>query len=299
MKVLVSSILLCACSLGGSVLAQTLPRLSDLGLMPIATATYFCEEENFSLSLEMVYEDGRVSQFHGTSDNGEAVVQFNPLQMTVVGEDMPEVVYKDIVLNEAGCAVSWTTCLGDTREFQCSATYNEKNQLILMEREEGESVALTWTDDNLTHYEIHFGGSGYESFDITYTDQLSNGLIVRAVAPGFDAFGFFPYSGLMGVTSRNLPSRTENRWGSDVYYDTNELDYEFDQYGRVTCVKTCLNEVHTDYTYFTYPEDTDRLDAITNINSPSTRKTTQGIVLTLPDGTQRVYDYRGIVANTL
>lgn len=294
MRTSVSTILLGLCALGTTVQAQTLPRLSDLGLAPIATATLYCEEEDFSLSLEMAYEDGRVCQFHGQSSYSEGTVQFNPLQMTVVSEDMPEVVYKDIKLNEAGCATSWTACLG-TQEFQGSATYNEKNQLIAIELEEGERVTLTWTDDNLTHYELYYG-SGYsprETFDITYTDQLSNGVVVQAIGPSFDEFGFFVFSGLLGVTSKNLPSQVVNRWGSDVYYDTNDYDYEYDEYGRVTCVMTTLNGGHTDYRHYTYAQDTDRLNSILGVGSFDTRKTTQGIVRTLPDGTQRVYDYLG------
>ena len=242
----------------------------------------------------MDYEDGRVCQFNGQSSYSQGTAQFDPLQMTVVSEDMPEVVYKDIVLNEAGCATSWTTCLG-TQEYQCSASYNEKNQLIAIELEEGERCTLTWTDDNLTHYERHFG-SGYtydETFDITYTSLPSNGLIVQAVGPSFDEFGFFPFSGLLGVTSRNLPSQVVNRWDSDVYYDTNDYQYEYDEYGRVNCVKCSLNGGHVDTRHYTYAQSPNHLDAITGTDTQATRKTTQGIVRTLPDGTQRVYDYLG------
>lgn len=294
MRTSVSTILFCLCALGTTVQAQTLPRLSDLGLAPVATVTYYCEEEDFSLSLEMAYKDGRVSQFHGQSSYSEGSVQFDPLQVMVVSEDMPEVVYKDIVLNEAGCATSWTACLG-TQEFQGSATYNEKNQLIAIDLEEDERVTLTWTDDNLTHYELYYG-SGYshcETFDVTYTDQLSNGTIVQAISPSFDDFGFFVFSGLLGVTSKNLPSHVVNRWGSDIYYDTNDYDYEYDEYGRVTCVMTTLNGDHTDYRHYTYAEDTNCLNAIMDVDTRGTRKTTQGIVRTLPDGKQRIYDYLG------
>ncbi len=294
MRFIISTILLCSCALGGTVQAQTMPRLSDLGLAPIATLTYSCEEEDYSVSLEMDYEEGRVSQFHGLSSESEATVQFNPLQMTVVSEDMPEVIYKDIVLNEAGCATSWTTSLG-SQMYQCSATYNEKNQLIAIELEEGESISLTWTDDNLTHYELNYG-SGYshcETFDVTYTDQPSNGTIVMAVTPSFDEFGFFALAGLMGATSKNLPLQVVNRWGSDVYYDTNDYEYEYDEYDRVTCVMTTINGAHTDYRHYTYAPDTNHLDAITGFDKPNTRKTTQGIIRTLPDGTQRTYDYLG------
>lgn len=288
------TILLSLCALGGTVESQTLPRLSDLGLAPIAAINYYCEEEEYSLSLEMDYEDGRVCQFHGQSSYSEGTVQFDPLQLTVVSEDMPEVVYKDIVLNDAGCATSWTACLG-TQEFQGSATYNEKNQLIAIELEEGESCTLTWTDGNLTHYERH-SGSGYnydETFDITYTNLPSNGLIVQAVGPSFDEFGFFAFAGLLGVTSRNLPSQVVNRWDSDIYFDTNDYEYEFDEYGRVVGVMSSVNGGHTDYRRYTYAQDANRLNTIVDADAPATRKTIQGIVRTLPDGTQRVYDYLG------
>lgn len=294
MRFIISTILLCSCALGVTVQAQTLPRLSDLGLAPIATLTYSCEEEDYTVSLEMDYEEGRVSKFHGLSSESEATVQFNPLQMTVVSKDMPEVVYKNIVLNEAGCATSWTTSLG-YQMYQCSATYNEKNQLIAIELEEGESISLTWTDDNLTHYELNYG-SGYshsETFDVTYTDLPSNGTIVMAVTPSFDEFGFFALAGLMGATSKNLPLHVVNRWGSDVYYDTNDYEYEYDEYGRVTCVMTTINEAHTDYRHYTYAPDTNRLNTIMSAGNFGARKTTQGIIRTLPDGTQRVYDYLG------
>lgn len=294
MRFIISTILLSSCALGGTVQAQTLPRLSYLGLAPIATLTYSCEEENYTVSLEMGYEDGRVSQFHGLSSEREATVQFNPLQMTVVSKDMPEVVYRNIVLNEAGCATSWTTSLG-YQMYQCSATYNEKNQLIAIELEEGESISLTWTDDNLTHYEWYYGsGHSYcETFDVTYTDQPSNGTIVIAVTPSFDEFGFFALAGLMGATSKNLPLQVVNRWGSDVYYDTNDYEYEYDEYDRVTCVMTTINGRHTDYRHYTYAPDTNRLNTIMSAGNFGTRKTTQGIIRTLPDGTQRVYDYLG------
>ncbi len=274
--------------------SQTLPRLSDLGLASVAAITYYCEEEDFSLSMEMDYEDGRVCHFQGRSSYSEGTAQFDPLQMTVVSEDMPEVVYKDIVLNEAGCATSWTACLG-SREFQGSATYNEKNQLIAIELEEGESCTLTWTDDNLTHYERHFG-SGYsydETFDFTYTNLPSNGLIVQAVGPSFDEFGFFAFAGLLGVTSRNLPSQVVNRAVNDYYADTTDFEYEYDEYGRVDCVKSRLNGGHTDTRRYTYAPSSNRLNTIVGVDAHNTHKTTHGIVCALPDGTQRVYDYLG------
>lgn len=298
MRCLISSALLCLCALGGTIQAQTLPKLSDLGLAPIATATSYCEEEDYSVFLEIAYEDGRVSKFHGQGSSSEgtseATVQFNPLQMTIVSDDMPEVVYKDIVLNEAGCATSWTTYLG-TQEFPCSATYNEKNQLIAMELEENESFTLTWTDDNLTRIEMCYGaGHNYrETFDLTYSSQPSYGVIVQAVGPGFDEFGFFPFSGLLGATSKNLPLQIVNRWGSDDYCDINDFDYEYDDQGRVTCVKITINGVHSDYRYYTFAQDSSHLNAIKCVGTLGTRKTTRGIVRTLPDGTQRIYDYLG------
>lgn len=293
MRYIISSILLCSCALGVSAQAQSLPKLSDMGLAPVASATFYCEEEDFSLSLQMAYENGRMSQFIGQSSESEVTVQFDPLQMTLVSEYLPEVVYKDIVLNEAGCATSWTTCLG-TREFQGSACYNEKNQLLSIQLEEGESCTLTWEDDNVTHLEYYDAGQHLlDWFDITYSDQPSHGLIVHACTPSFDEFGFFAFSGLMGVTSKNLPLQMVDRWDNSIYCDTSDYDYEYDEQGRVTCVKTTLNERHTDYRHITYAEDASHLNAIMSVGTPCTRKTTQGIVRTLSDGTQRVYDYLG------
>lgn len=293
MRFIISSVLLCSCALGGTIQAQSLPKLSDLGLASVASAAFYCEEEDYSISMQMAYENGRMCQFIGQSSESEVAVQFDPLQMTVVSEYMSEVIYKDIVLNEAGCATSWTTGLG-TREFQGSASYNEKNQMLSIQLEEGESCILTWEDDNLTHLEYHDSRERLlDSFDITYSDQPSRGLIVQACTPSFDEFGFFAFSGLLGVTSKNLPLQSVDRWGSDIYCDTSDFDYEYDDQGRVTCVMTTLNGSHTDYRHITYAEDASHLNAIMSVGTPCTRKTTQGIVRTLSDGTQRVYDYLG------
>lgn len=228
---------------------------SNLGLAPL-TAVYFnCEVEEEYISWEMGYEDGRVCQFHGKSNNSESSVQFDPLQLTIEREYGSDVVYNDIVLNEVGCATSWTTSVG-TQEYQCSATFNEKNQLIAIELEEGESCTLTWTDDNLTHLEMH-GGVGQRpggTCDIYYNEQPSNGLIVQAIGPTYDKFGFFAFAGLLGVASKNLPSKVVNRWDSDSNSDTTEFDYEYDEYGRVIYAKSCTNGKHTDIRRYTYAQ---------------------------------------------